>query len=109
MSTTNTPYTERNFIIEDKIKTLFTLMKVIVDAGFPPLDDIRCLAMRTELYKHHRRYAYKELKDGSIYIHFPRINPVTWVIQHIIFYLFKREEEEDDEDDDEDSEMSQVQ
>jgi len=82
-------------------------MKVIADADWPPLDDPRCLALRVELYRKKRRYNYKELKDGTIYIYFPRVNPFTWVWQHIRYYLwtrFKQDEEEDDND-----ELSEVQ
>lgn len=82
--------TERNFIIEDKDKMLFTLMKVIVDADFPPLDDIRCIAMMAELHRRKRKYAYKELKDGTIYIHFPRINPIEFICQCLYNLGMKR-------------------
>ena len=65
-------------------------MKVIVDNDFPPLDDIRCLALRMELYKRKRKYGYKERKDGAIYIYFPRVNPLVWIYQHIKFYLWSK-------------------
>jgi len=73
-------------------------MKVIADANFPPLDDPRCLALRVELYRRKRRYNYKELKDGTIYIYFPKVNPITWVYQHIKYYTwtkYKKEKEEE--------------
>jgi len=65
-------------------------MKVIADANFPSLDDPRCLALRVELYRRKRRYAYKELKDGSIYIYFPKVNPIMWVCQHIKYYIWTK-------------------
>jgi hypothetical protein len=92
-------YADRNFIIETKDKTLFTLMKVIVDAGFPPLDDIRCVALRIELYKRKRIYAYRELESGSIYIHFPRANPFRFVYAYLKYYLWDRYQKDDDNDD----------
>ena len=72
-------------------------MKVIVDAGFPPLDDPRCIALRVELYKRKKRYGYKEYKDGTIYIYFPRVNPITWVIQHIKYYMWTKHRKEKEE------------
>ena len=73
-------------------------MKVIVDAGFPPLDDVRCLALRMELYKRKKKYGYRELKDGTVYIYFPRVNPISWIWQHIRYYLWTRYHKEKEEE-----------
>jgi len=73
-------------------------MKIICDAGFPPLDDVRCLALRVELYRQKKKYGYKELKDGSIYIYFPKVNPISWVIQHIKYYIWTRNRKEKEEE-----------
>jgi hypothetical protein len=73
-------------------------MKVIADAGWPPLDDPRCLALRVELYKKKRRYNYKELNDGSIYIYFPRVNPISWIWQHIRYYIWTKYSKEDEDE-----------
>ena len=80
-------------------------MKVIVDAGFPPMDDLRCQALRLELYKRKRVYAYKELKNGSIYLHFPRVNPFRFVYEYLKFYLWTKHfpEKDDDEENNEDN------
>jgi len=72
-------------------------MKIIADANFPPMDDPRCIALRMELYKYKRRYNYRELKDGSIYIYFPRINPITWIYQHIKYYIWTRYHKNEDD------------
>ena len=73
-------------------------MKVIADANFPPLDDPRCLALRVELYRRRRRYNYKELKDGSIYIYFPKVNPIMWVAHHIKYYMWTKYRKEIEEE-----------
>jgi len=73
-------------------------MKVIADANFPPLDDPRCLALRVELYRRKRRYNYKELKDGSIYIYFPKVNPIMWVAHHIKYYMWTKYRKEKEEE-----------
>jgi hypothetical protein len=73
-------------------------MKVIVDAGFPPLDDPRCVALRVELYRRKKRYGYKELKDGTVYIYFPKVNPISWVYQHIKYYIWTRHTKEKKDD-----------
>jgi len=65
-------------------------MKVLVDAGFPPLDDIRCIAMGKELYKRKRRYAYKVLKNNTVYFYFPRVNIFTWLYVVIVKFIAKR-------------------
>jgi len=96
--------TERNFIIEDKDKMLFTLMKKICDSDFPHPDDPLCLQLNEELYKRKRRYRFKELGDGTIYISFPRINPFMYIWLHIRFYLWdKYHDDEEEEYDDEET------
>jgi len=69
-------------------------MKAICDAGFPELDDPLCIAMHEELHKKRRKYNYKELKDGSIYIHFPRINIIEFICQCLYNLGVKNEDDE---------------
>ena len=68
-----------------------------MDADFPPLEDDRCIEMHKALHKSRRKYAYKELKDGTIYIHFPRINPIEFICQ-CLYNLGLRHNNEDEEE-----------
>ena len=80
-------------------------MKVIADADWPPLDDPRCIALRVELYRRKRRYNYRELKDGTIYIYFPRVNPFIFAWQYLKYYLWGKYHKEEEDDNDELSEV----
>jgi len=65
-------------------------MKLIVDSGFPPMDDPQLIAMDELLQTKKRKYGYTEYqdKDGNakaVYINFPRWS----IVDHIRYYISK--------------------
>jgi len=86
----NTIDRNTNFIIEDKDRDLFTQMKLIVDSGFPPMEDPMLIAMDDMLQRKKRKYGYTEYqdKDGNakaVFIKFPRWS----IVDHIRYYVGK--------------------
>jgi len=86
----NTIDRNTNFIIEDNDKDLFRQMKLIVDSGFPPMEDPMLIAMDDMLHAKKRKYGYTEYQDKEghtkhVYINFPRWN----IVDHIRYYISK--------------------
>ena len=73
---TNIPYSERNFIVDDSDKELFIMMKSIVDAGFPEAVDPMLLELYKQCWLKKRKIRYKEVGDSTVYIDFPKMNPL---------------------------------
>jgi len=84
----NTIDRNTHFIIDDKDKELFTQMKLIVDSGFPPMEDPMLIAMDDMLHAKKRKYGYTEYQDEEgytkrVYIRFPRWS----IVDHISYYI----------------------
>ena len=95
----NTIDRNTHFIIDDKDRELFTQMKLIVDSGFPPLEDPMLVAMDDMLHAKKRKYGYTEYQDeeghtNRVYIRFPRWS----IIDHISYYIRKWLGKEDNEE-----------
>ena len=86
---TDIPYKERNFIVDDSDKELFIKMKSIVDCGFPEAVDPMLLELYKICWTKKRKIAYKEIGESTIYIHFPKINPIVRFFGEIL-WRFKR-------------------
>ena len=62
--------------VDDSDKELFILMKSIVDADFPPATEPMLLALYKRCWEEKRKIRYRETKNGSIIIDFPKMNPL---------------------------------
>lgn len=98
MSENNTsiPYEDRNFIVDDSDKELFVMMKSIVDTGFPEAVDPMMLELYKVLWSKKRKLAYEELENGSIYIHFPKINPLVRLIGTLLMPFTSKDDDQDE-------------
>ena len=95
------PYKDRNFIIDPSDKELFVKMKSIVDSGFPEAVSPMLLDLYKLCWEKHKRIEYKEVGYNTIYIHFPRLNPIMRFIGGILLFFsrFRKEEDEEEEED----------
>jgi hypothetical protein len=95
IDSTSIPYEDRNFIVDDSDKELFVMMKSIVDTGFPEAVDPMMLELYKVLWSKKRKLAYEELENGSIYIHFPKINPLVRLLGTLLMPFTSKEDEDE--------------
>ena len=88
------PYKDCNFIIDDSDNELFIMMKSIVDVGFPEAVDPMMLELYKVLWAKKRRLAYEEVGDATIYIHFPKINPLVRIFGTLLMPFTSKDEDE---------------
>ena len=74
-------------------------MKLIIDSGFPPMDDPMLIAMDDLLRRKKRKYQYKEIRDKegrskSIYISFPRYGPIDYITYYVSKWLGNQDNDE---------------
>ena len=76
MSLHYTEYKDRNFVVDDSDKELFIMMKSIVDSGFPDAVEPMLLELYKQCWLKKRKIRYREYGTGTIYIDFPKMNPI---------------------------------
>lgn len=91
------PYQDRNFIIDDSDNDLFVRMKSIVDSGFPPAAEPMLLELYKILWQKKRKLAYKETDNGSIFIHFPKINPIIRLFGTLLMSFTSKDDDQEDD------------
>ena len=99
LDSTALPYKDRIFIIDDSDKELYIKMKSIVDAGFPEAVSPMLLEFYKLCWQKKKRIEYKEVGPATIYVHFPKMNPISRFIGRILLIftdksLDKEEKEE---------------
>ena len=95
IDTSSIPYRDRDFIIDDSDKELFIKMKSIVDCGFPEAIDPMLLELYKLVWQKRRKLAYKETSNGSIYIHFPKINPLVRLLGTLLMPFTTKDDEDE--------------
>ena len=87
---TEVPYSERNFVVDDTDKELFIMMKSIVDAGFPEAADPMLVALYKQCWLKKRKIRYRERGEGTVYIDFPKMNPLLRLIGGILLVFTRK-------------------
>ena len=89
------PYRDCNFIIDDSDKELYIKMKSIVDCGFPEAIDPMMLELYKILWSKKRKLAYDEIGESTIYIHFPKINPLVRLLGTLLMPFTTKDDEDE--------------
>ena len=88
----NTEYKDRNFIVDDSDKELFIKMKSIVDCGFPEAVDPMLLELYKQCWQKKRKIRYREIGESTIFIDFPKMNPILRLFGEILWRLRRKNE-----------------
>ena len=77
--------TDRTFLIDDSDKELFIMMKSICDTEFAT--DEMMLDLYKKCWEKKKKISYHDISENTVYIHFPRINPIMRFFGGILLRL----------------------